>query len=185
MRSAYTSSNGRAAPPIVTVRGSAALAASISAITASKRGIGRGSRIVLRRSADLDVFPESDPVVDLLHRGARCLVGPRRPRTARGAARDVVELDAVRAFQILRRLRGSLQQIHADRLPWKISIAAHFEGLIAVRDHLAAPNRLHGTLLHRVRTPYRAPYSHAIGLIQPAARVAASVRSTIAGARPT
>ena len=99
---------------------------------------------------------------------------------------DVVELDPVRTLQIFRSLRCRLQQVHADRFARKVAIAADFEGPIALRDHLAAPNRLHGTILHRgSHTMYRAPYSHAIGLIQPDARVAASMRSTIAGARPT
>src|ERR1700736_2591203 len=57
------------------------------------------------RSLDLDVLPEADPVIDLLHRGTRRLVGPGGAPALRSTVGHVVKLHAVRANQIARRLR--------------------------------------------------------------------------------
>src|SRR5262245_26370503 len=100
-------------------------------------------RASLIRSRDLNVVPETDPMIDLLHRCARRLVRPGGALAACRVRRDVVKLDSVRAFQIARRLRRQPQQIHPHRFPREIAVAIHFEGSIAVRDHLTAPYRRH------------------------------------------
>src|SRR5258708_38403759 len=66
---------------------------------------GPGGRIFQgSRSLDLDVLPEGDPVIDLLHPGTRRLVGPRSAPALRTVG-HVVKLHAVRANQIALRLR--------------------------------------------------------------------------------
>src|SRR5947209_20250188 len=57
------------------------------------------------RSLDLDVLPEGDPVIDLLHPGTRRLVGPGGAPALRSTVGHVVKLHAVRAYQIALRLR--------------------------------------------------------------------------------
>src|SRR5262249_57787577 len=100
-------------------------------------------RASLTRSRDLNVVPEPDPMIDLLHGCAGRLVRPGGALAACRARRDVVKLDSVRAFQIARRLRSQPQQIHPHRFSREIAVAVHFEGSIAVRNHLTAPYRLH------------------------------------------
>src|SRR2546421_8351332 len=56
------------------------------------------------RSLDLDVLPEGDPVIDLLHPGTRRLVGPGGAPALRSSVGHVVKLHAVRANQIALRL---------------------------------------------------------------------------------
>src|SRR5215469_9139864 len=101
-------------------------------------------RAGLIRLLDVDIVPETDPMIDLLHRGARRLVRPGGALAACRIRREVVELDAVRAVEIARRLRSQPQQIHPHRFPREIPVAVHFEGSIALRDDLTAPYRLHG-----------------------------------------
>src|SRR6266436_732164 len=67
------------------------------------------------RSLDLDVIPEADPVIDLLHPGTWRLVGPGGAPALRSAVGHVIKLHAVRANQIALRLRCRPQQIHAHR----------------------------------------------------------------------
>src|SRR5437660_1094243 len=95
------------------------------------------------RSLDLDVLPEADPVIDLLHPGTRRLVGPGGAPALRSTVGHVIKLHAVRASQIALRLRCHQQQIHTHRFPRKVSVAADLQGPIALCDHLTAPNRLH------------------------------------------
>src|SRR5215510_7376955 len=90
-------------------------------------------------SLDVDVFPEADPMVDRLHLGLRRFIGPRRTRTAPLALDDVVELHAVRALQIVRRLGRDREQLHADCLAWKVAVAVDFQSPVAAGDHLALP----------------------------------------------
>src|ERR1700755_3093014 len=85
-------------------------------------------------SLNVDVVPETDPVIDLFHRRARRLVRPRRALAARGLCRKVVELDAVRAVQVALRLRHAFEQLHAYTFAREIPVPAHFEGAVAFRD---------------------------------------------------
>ena len=72
---------------------------------AGREALRRRSRTALRAEGgkagtadyltDLDVLPEPEPVGDLLHRGARRLVGPGRTGVTRAADNHIVELDAV------------------------------------------------------------------------------------------
>src|SRR5260370_27147534 len=62
-------------------------------------------------SPHLDVFPEAEAVGDLFHFGKRRLVEPRGARVALAVDDHVVELDAVRAFQIGGGLRRLLQPL--------------------------------------------------------------------------
>src|ERR1700730_13813442 len=96
------------------------------------------------RSLDLDVLPEADPVINLLHPGTRRLVGPGGAPALRSTVGHVIKLHAVRANQIARRLRCRRQPTHPHRFPRKVSVAADLQGPIAFCDHLTAPNRLHG-----------------------------------------
>src|ERR1700731_3249065 len=57
------------------------------------------------RSLDLDILPEADPVIDLLHPGTRRLVGPGGAPAWRSTVGHVIKLHAVRANQIALRLR--------------------------------------------------------------------------------
>src|ERR1700730_365601 len=57
------------------------------------------------RSLDLDILPEADPVIDLLHPGTRRLVGPGGAPALRSTVGHVIKLHAVRANQIALRLR--------------------------------------------------------------------------------
>src|SRR5215831_21182290 len=95
-------------------------------------------------SLDLDVVPETDPVIDLLHCCARRLVRPCGALAACAVRGEVVELDAVRTGQVALCLRRELKQIHAHGLAREIAVAVHFEGPVAVCDHLTAPHHLHG-----------------------------------------
>src|SRR2546429_4781981 len=61
------------------------------------------------RSLDLDVLPEGDPMIDLLHPGTRRLVGPGDAPALRSTVGHVIKLHAVRASQIALRLRCRLQ----------------------------------------------------------------------------
>ena len=70
-------------------------------------------------------------------------------RGLRAALDDVVELHAVRAFEIARRLGRDLQQVHPHRVARKIDVAADLEGAVAAGDHLAVPCRRVG---HRSRS---------------------------------
>src|ERR1700730_14952995 len=96
------------------------------------------------RSLDLDVLPEADPVIDLLHPGTRRLVGPGGAPALRSTVGHVVKLHAVRANQIALRLRCRQHHLDTHRFPRKVSVAADFQGSIALSDHLTSPNRLHG-----------------------------------------
>src|SRR3982074_2961045 len=51
-------------------------------------------------SADLDLVPEAEAIGDVLHRGKRPLVAPGRALVALAVKHHIVELDAVRAFEI-------------------------------------------------------------------------------------
>src|ERR1700722_19203879 len=84
---------------------------------------GEGSR-------NLDVFPEADPVVDRLHLGLRRQIGPGRARAGLAVLDDIVELHAVRAFEIARRLGCGLEQVHLDRVAREIDVAADLERLV-------------------------------------------------------
>src|SRR5262249_55602565 len=57
-------------------------------------------RAGLIRLLDLDVVPETDPMIDLLHRGARRLVRPAAPLAPCRIRRELVELACVRAVRI-------------------------------------------------------------------------------------
>src|SRR5204863_7073244 len=102
-------------------------------------------------SRDLDVLPEPDPVIDFAHGGAWRFVGPRCSFAACCIVGNVVELDPVRAGQIALCLRRGLQQVHANRLPRKVRVAAHIEGPIALGDDPTTPYCLHGDLPSRLR----------------------------------
>src|SRR6266480_3579879 len=120
-------------------------------IAHSPNWFGPGGRIFQgSRSLDLDVLPEADPVIDLLHPGTRRLVGPGGAPALRSTVGHVIKLHAIRANQIALRLRCHQQQIHTHRFPRKVSVAADLQGPIALCDHLTAPNRLHGDILHSV-----------------------------------
>src|SRR5687768_11857091 len=71
-------------------------------------------------SPDLDVLPESDPVVDLRHPGLWRLVRPRGAGAGLVAEHEVVELHAVRALRIARGLRGGAEQVHAHGLAGEV-----------------------------------------------------------------
>src|SRR5262249_17296280 len=75
----------------------------------ARAAVGAGAS--RQRSSDLDVLPEADPVVDLLHPRARHLVRPRGALAVRGTLHDVVELDAVWARVIARGLRRGAEQL--------------------------------------------------------------------------
>src|SRR2546425_206408 len=91
-----------------------------------------GNALGLRtRSLDLDVLPETDPMINPLHRRAGRFVRPRGPLAAGAVPDDVVEPDPVRAGQVVLRLRGLPEQIHADGFPREVPVTAHLEGSIA------------------------------------------------------
>src|SRR4029453_2615885 len=72
------------------------LSAPAPALPAPREG-SVSSRRPLKRSTpseDLDVLPEADPAIDLLHPAPRRLVGPGRALAPGVVRTDVVELDA-------------------------------------------------------------------------------------------
>src|SRR5437899_2603240 len=95
------------------------------------------------RSADLDVLPEAKASTDLLHRRERRLIGPGRTLVAGPVDHDVVELDAVRAFMIRRRLLGLLQPLLAHRGARKILIALALDDVVALGDDTVLQHCLH------------------------------------------
>src|SRR5712691_4856394 len=97
----------------------------------------------LRPSAHLDVFLESEAAGDLLHRGARRLVGPGGAGVADALDHDIVELDAVRAGTIRLRLLGLLEPVHAYRGAREVLVAATLDDVVALGDHLAVNDCLH------------------------------------------
>src|SRR6266545_3871285 len=91
--------------------------------------------------ADVDVFPEADPVIDRLHLFLRRLVGPRRAWATRLAFDHVIELHAVRALQVVLRLGRALEQVHAHGVARKVDVATDLECALALGDRLAVPCR--------------------------------------------
>jgi hypothetical protein len=61
---------------------------------------------------------------------------------------DVVELHAMRAFEIVVGLRGLLQPFHANRGWREVVVAAGLDDVVAGRDLVAVQGRLHCRFLH-------------------------------------
>src|SRR5580658_6645432 len=75
------------------------------------------------RLDDLDVLPEAESAADCLHVRTRRLVGPGGARVPLAADDDVVELHAVRTFQVIRGFSGLFQPIQAHRGGRKVLVA--------------------------------------------------------------
>src|SRR5215471_20964535 len=94
-------------------------------------------------SADLDVLPETDAAGGHNLGGLRRLVDPGIARVAHAVDHHVVELDAVRAFQVLCGLRNLLEPLHPYRRRRKIEVAAVFDDVVALGDQLAVQGGFH------------------------------------------
>jgi len=96
------------------------------------------------RSPDLDVLPETDPVVDLLHGSAWRFVRPGSALALRASIAQIIELHSVRALEIAPGLGGEPQQVHAHRFSGKVPVASDLQCPIAFSNDPTAPNCLHG-----------------------------------------
>src|SRR5579863_2842873 len=83
-------------------------------------------------SADLHVFPKAETVGHLAHLRLRRLVGPSGASMPHAVDDHVIELHAVRAFEIGRGLLGLLKPVHAHRHAREILISANLDDIVAL-----------------------------------------------------
>src|SRR6266550_8594881 len=97
----------------------------------------------MARLPHLDVLPEAEAAGDLRLGGARRLVDPGGARVALAVDHHVVELHAVRTFEIARRLRRLVEPFQAHRGRREILIPAVLDDVIALGDYLTLERCLH------------------------------------------
>src|SRR5579883_1073469 len=114
-----------------------------------RRSQSRSAHAVAAGSGDLDIFPEAEAALDLRHFRAGCLVGPRGALVPLALDHDIVELHAVRTLEVLRRLLGLLQPVHAHGLTRKIMITVAGHDIVALGDDPPVNACLHDRLLER------------------------------------
>src|SRR5438093_5080975 len=98
-------------------------------------------------SLHLDVLPEAEATGDLRLGRARRLVDPGGAGVAHAVDHHVVELDAVRAFEIALRLRRLGEPLHAHGGARKIPVAAVLDDVVALGDHMTVERCLHAAML--------------------------------------
>src|SRR5207248_4109305 len=110
----------------------------------TKRGNSRDWKsILVGRSAHLDVLPEAETPGDLFLGRPRCLIAPGGARVAHAVDHHVIELYAMRAFEVRDRARRFFEPLHAHGGAREISIPAVLDNVLAFRDHTIIDDCFH------------------------------------------
>src|SRR5580700_10498340 len=89
-------------------------------------------------------MPKSEPAADVLQRGTRRFIGPRRAFMSDAVDHHVVELDVVRTGKVCFGLRGLLEKVQPCGGGWEILVAGTDLDLVALSDDLAVQGCAHG-----------------------------------------
>src|SRR5262249_39373196 len=91
-------------------------------------------------------LPEAEAPADMGQFRLRSLVDPGVTVVTLGPDHDVVELYAVRAFEVLGCLRGFLQELGMHGRNREIVVSDSRDNIATLRDQLALQNRFHERL---------------------------------------
>src|ERR1700733_5452148 len=94
-------------------------------------------------SADLDRMPKSEPSADVLQRGTRLFIGPRRTFMPDAVNHHVVELDGVRAGKLCFGLRRGLEKVQTHGRGGEILVAGTDLDIVAPSDDVAVQDCTH------------------------------------------